>query len=136
GGQVDEFHRFQRTRHLDGDVVGVEAVGLSVAVAAQRRHHGDDVVGEQGAEHVDVDALDLAGQLVVDAVQDAGGVGDEGVGVGAAQVVGGKAFLYFVGCGGCGCEVELTGGVACVAGVGVVGRGRAVLYGFGVSCET
>ena len=40
----------------------------------------------------DIDALDLAGELVIDAAEDAGRVGDERVGAGAAEVVGREPF--------------------------------------------
>ena len=51
---------------------------------------------EQGVQQGGVDALDAAGELVIDAVQDAGRVGDQGVAAGAAQVGGRQAFENFV----------------------------------------
>ena len=76
-GQVDQLDRPQRPGDLDGHRVGVEAVGVALAVAAQRRDDRDDVVLEQGLQQAGVDALDPAGELVIDALQDAGRVGDE-----------------------------------------------------------
>ena len=80
GREVDELHRPQRLGDLDGDGVGVEPVRVALAVAAERRNDRDDVVLEQRLQQRRVDALDPAGELVIDAAEDAGRVGDEGVG--------------------------------------------------------
>ena len=96
GGQVDELHGPQRLGHLDRDRVGVEAVRVALAVDAERRHDRDDVVFEQRLQQPHVDALDPAGELVIDAAEDAGRVGDDGVRAGAAQVVGRQPFEDFV----------------------------------------
>ena len=47
-------------------------------------------------EHLDVHALDFAGEQVVHAVQDAQRMGDDGIGAGGAQVVGGEPLEDFV----------------------------------------
>ena len=49
-------------------------------------------VCKQGHVH----ALDAAGVLVIDALEDAGRVGRQGVGHRPAQVAGGQAFQHFV----------------------------------------
>ena len=51
---------------------------------------------EQLLEHLDVHALDLAGEELVHAVQDADRVSDDGVGAGGAQVNGREAFEDFM----------------------------------------
>ena len=48
GGQVDELDRLQGPGDLDGDVVGVEAVGIALAVAADRRDDRHDVALRAG----------------------------------------------------------------------------------------
>ena len=79
GRQVDELHRPQRLRDLDGDGVGVQAVRVPGAVDPDRRHDRDDVVFEQRLQQPDVDPLDPAGELVIDAAEDAGRVRDDRV---------------------------------------------------------
>ena len=78
-------------------------------------------------EQLDVHALDLAGEEVVHAVQDAQRVGDDGVGAGGAQVVGGEAFEDFVRQAVGGGEGELEGGFVGDAGAVEVGRGDAAV---------
>ena len=94
--EVDHLDRLHRAGDLGGDGVGVEAVRVALPVAADRRDDGHDVLVEEGFEEVGVDALDLAGVLVVDAGQDAGGVGDDGVAHGPSQVGGGQPLEEFV----------------------------------------
>ena len=62
---------------------------------------------EQRLQQADVDALDPAGVLVIDAVQDAGRMSHHGVADGAAQVVGGQPFEDLVGDAVGGGEGEL-----------------------------
>ena len=49
---------------------------MALAVEAERRHHRDDAVREERLQQLDVDPLDLAGEEVVDALQDPEGVRD------------------------------------------------------------
>ena len=91
GGEVQELDRLQLGGQRDGDGVGVDPVGLAVAIEAERRDDGDDSLRQKALEHLGVDALDLAGELVVDAADDSEGVGDDGVGGDGAEVVGGEA---------------------------------------------
>lgn len=109
-GDVDDFGGLEGFPEGDGDGVGVDAVGVTFAVEAERGNDGEDALGEQTLEHVDVDAFDLAGEQVVDAAEDAEGMGDDGVGGGGADVVGGEALEDFVGETVGGGEGEFEGG--------------------------
>ena len=80
------------TRHA----VGIHAIGLAVAVEAERRDDRHDALREQRLEQLGVDALDLAGEQMVHALDDAHGMGDDDVRVGGAEVVGRKTFENFV----------------------------------------
>ena len=51
---------------------------------------------QQGLQQFGVHALDLAGELMVHALDDAHRMRDDGVGAGGAQIVGGEAFENFV----------------------------------------
>src|SRR5207302_1404905 len=73
-GQEDQLAGPQGPGHLEGGGVGVQAVGRALAVAAEGGDDRDDVPVQQGVEQPGVDPLDLAGPLVVDALEDAGGV--------------------------------------------------------------
>ena len=110
GGDVDELHRAERLRELERHRVGVEAVGVALAVEAERGHHGDDAVREQRLQEPHVDPLDLAGEEVVDALQDAEGVRDHRVRGRGAQVGRGEALQDLVGQAVGGGEGELQGG--------------------------
>jgi hypothetical protein len=70
GREVEELDGLELRRQGEGDRVGVDAVGLAVAVEAQRRDDRNDALGEQSLKHLGVDALDLARELVVDAADD------------------------------------------------------------------
>ena len=59
---------------------------MALAVDAERRHHGDDAVREERLQEAHVDPLDLAGEEVVDALQDPEGVGDHRVRGGRPEV--------------------------------------------------
>ena len=95
---------------------------MPFAVAAQRRDHRHDVVIEQRLQEGGIDALDPAGELVIDAVQDAGRVGDQRVAIGAAQIVGGQALEDLVGDAIGGVQGELQRGGIGDAGAVDVGR--------------
>ena len=88
-GDVDELDRVQGLGHLDGHGVGIQPVRMPFAVAAERRNDRDHVMVEQGLQQGNVHALDAAGELVIDALQDAGRMGDQGIAVSPAQIVGG-----------------------------------------------
>ena len=108
---------------LDGHGVGVDAVALAVAVEAEGREDRDDALVEEELEADGVDAVDLAGVLLVHAAEDAGGVGDDGVGVGGAQVYAGEALHDLVRDAGGGVERDLEGGVVGDAAAVGVGEG-------------
>src|SRR5581483_1141983 len=61
-----------------------------------RRHDGNDSLVQQRLEQVDVDALNLAGEQMVDALNDPQRMRDDGVGARGAKVVGGEALEDFV----------------------------------------
>ena len=86
GRHVHELHRRERLRHLERDRVGVHAEGAALAVHPERRNDGHDAVREQRLQQLDVDALDAAGEQVVDALQDPERVRDHAVRDGGAQV--------------------------------------------------
>jgi hypothetical protein len=70
------------TRHLARDRVGVDAQGLAVGVESDRRHDREDVLVEEALQHARVDLLDGAREAMVDALDDAGGMGVDRVGRG------------------------------------------------------
>ena len=84
---------------------------------------------EQLLEHLDVHPLDLAAEQVVHAVQDADGVGDDGIGAGGAQVNGREAFEDLVRQAVGGGQGELERGFVGDAGAVEVGGGDALLGG-------
>ncbi len=96
GGDEHELGGLERLGGGQRDAIGIDAVGLAFAVEAQGGEDGDDALGEEPLEQLGVHALDLAGEKLVHPVQDAGGVGDDGVGAGGAEVVGGQALEDFV----------------------------------------
>ena len=63
-GQKDDLVGAQRARDGAGGLVGVDVVGMPVAISTDARHHGDVVLGHV-LEHVDIDALDLADEADV-----------------------------------------------------------------------
>lgn len=122
-GDVDDFGGFEGFAEGDGDGIGVDPVRASLAVEAEGWDDGKNALAEEALEHFDVDAFDLSGEEVVDAAEDADGMGDDGVGGGGPEVVGGQAFEDFVGEAVGGGEGELEGGVVGDAGAVEVGRG-------------
>lgn len=78
-------------------------------------------------EELDIDPLDFAGELLVDPLKDADGMGDDGVGAGGAQVLGGEPLEYFVAQAVGGLEGQMERwGVGDADPLGV-GRGDAKL---------
>jgi hypothetical protein len=71
----------------------------------------------------------MTGPLVIDALEDAGGVGDHGVAAGAAQVVGGQPFEDLVGNAVGGGQGQLKGDRIGDAGAVEVGRRPSGLLG-------
>ena len=86
--QENDLCRLQRVGDLHGHRIGIDAVGLAVAVKAERRQHRDDPLVEEKLQARGVHALDLAGVELVDAAEDARGESDDGVGIDGAQVHG------------------------------------------------
>jgi len=106
----DDLHGLELDGHLAGHVVGIHAIRFAVAIKTQRRDDGDDALSQQDLEQVHIHALDFAGEEVVHALQDAERMGDDGIGAGGAEVVGGEAFEDFVGEAVGGVQGELQGG--------------------------
>ena len=126
-GDENELRRLERLGDFHRDAVGVDAEGAAVAVEAERRDDGDDALVEKLVEKFGVDPLDPAGEELVDAADDAEGMGDDGVGVGGAQVAGGEALEHLVGDAVGGGEGELQRLLVGDAGaVGVADRDAGV----------
>jgi hypothetical protein len=106
GGDEDEFDGAERLGEFDGHGIGIDAIGFAVAVESERRHDGNDAFVQQGLEQRNIDALDAAGVEVIDALQDAHGMSDDGVGTGRAQVTRIEAFEHFMGEAICGRESQ------------------------------
>lgn len=102
---------------------------MTFAVEAEGRDDGYEALGEQGLEHFDIDTFDLAGEAVVDAGEDAEGMGDDGVGGGGADIAGGETFEDFVGEPVGGGEGEFEGGFVGDAGAVEVGGGGVGILG-------
>ena len=65
-------------------------------VEPQRRDDRNDVLRQQRLQQRGVHALDLAGEQIVHALDDAQRMRDDDVGARGAEIVGGKAFENFV----------------------------------------
>ena len=96
GGDENELDRFQGFGHGDGHAIGIYAIGLAVAIKAKRRNDRNNSLREQRLQQFGIDAFDFAGKKMVDALNNAQRMRDDGVGAGGAQIVGGKAFENFV----------------------------------------
>ena len=126
-GDVDELGGLERLGHFHGHAIGIDAEGVALAVEAERRNDRDDALLEELVEEFGVDALDPAGVEPVDAADDAEGVGDDGVGVAGAQVVGGEALEHFVGDAVRGGERDLERFLVGDAGAVGIAHGNAGL---------
>jgi hypothetical protein len=80
----------------DGDAVGIDAIRFAVAVETEWRDDGHDALREERVEQFGVHALDLAGELMIHAADDAHRVRDDDVRAGGAEVVGRKTFENLV----------------------------------------
>ena len=87
-GDEDQLDRLELFRNRHGDAVGVDPIGLAVAIEPERRNDRHNALGQQRIQEFGVDAFDLAGEEMVHALEDADGMGDDHVRVGGAQVVG------------------------------------------------
>ena len=95
-GDENQFDGLERVGHGHRHAVGIHPVGLAIAVKPERRDDGNDTLIEQRLEHFHIHALDLAGEQMVHALDDAHGMGDDGVRAGGPQVIGRKPFENFV----------------------------------------
>ena len=121
-GDENQFDRLQRIGNRDRHGVGIDPIRLAVAVETQRRNDRNDALGEQRLEQFDVHALDLAGEQMVHALNDAHRMGDDDVRAGGAQIIGRKAFKNFVRQPVGGGERELERGGVRDAGAVEIGR--------------
>ena len=124
---VDELGRVQGFGDFEGDGVGVDPEGLSLAVETERRDHRDDAGADELLEEFGVDAFHLAGHLVVQSVEDAERMGDDGVGAGRTEIVRGQALEDLVGQAVRGGEGELQRRLVGHAVAGKVRRNDALL---------
>ena len=67
-------------------VVGIDPVGVPLAVETERRHHRDDSLVQQHVEAFHVDPFDPSGVTLIDAAEDAGRMRDDRVGIGCPQI--------------------------------------------------
>ena len=93
----DELERLQPLGDRHRDAVGVQPVGAPFAVEPEWRDDRHHALRQQRAQELGVDPLDLPGEEMVDAEQDAERVGGDDVGAGGAEVVGREALEDFVG---------------------------------------
>src|SRR6185437_15698776 len=59
--EVNELDGAESLGDLDGHGIGIEAIRVADAVAAERRYHWDDVFFEKRLQEADIDAFDAAG---------------------------------------------------------------------------
>ena len=127
--QKNQLDRAQRLGHLDGDGVGIEAVGVALAIHSQRRDDRDDIVLHECVQKLHVDAIDLAGMLVIDTLKDASRVSHHGVGAAAAKVRGRQTFQDFMCDPVGGIERQIQGGRVGDAGAVEVAGGLTGFLG-------
>ncbi len=70
-GDENQFDGLQRLRHRDCDAVGIYAIRLAVAVETERRDDRHNALREQRLEQFNIHALDLAGEQMIHALNDA-----------------------------------------------------------------
>ncbi len=85
---------------------------MAVSIDAEGRDHGHDAGGDELLKELHVDPFDPAGEEVIDALENAQGMGDHRRAAGAAQVGGDQTLEEFVG--------------------EAVGRGERQLQGLGI----
>ena len=91
-----EFDRAERPGDFDGDRIGIQPVGVAIAVKSERGDDGDNAFIEELPEHFAIHLMHLAGVLVVYAFENAKRHGLNGVRLCGPQVVGRKSFQNFV----------------------------------------
>ena len=96
-GDENQLDGFQLLRDRDRHRVGVDAIGLPVTVEPERRDDRDDALRQQRLQELGIDALDLAGEEMIHALDHADGMRDDHVRAGGAQVVGRQTLENLVG---------------------------------------
>ena len=81
----------------DGDRLGIDPVTSALAVETQGRYHWQDAVVQKRSEKICVDPFHLSGEPVVDAFDDSQRMGNDGVRVSRADVIGCESFQYLMG---------------------------------------
>ena len=76
---------FSASAMATATLIGVDPVGLAIAVKAERRDHRDNSLRQQRLEQLHIDPLDFASEEVVDTLDDAHGMGDDRVACEAAR---------------------------------------------------
>ena len=83
GGVVEQWrtstHYAVYVANLGGEEVGVYAQGLAVGAVADGREDRDDALVDEREQELGVDAVDAAGELMIDAAQNAERDGADGV---------------------------------------------------------
>src|SRR5690606_28617880 len=123
GREVDDLGGAQGLGDLGGEQVGVDAQRLAFGSVADGLHDGDDVALDEVADEVLVNAIDLAGVLLIDALDDADGQGADGVGDRALEAVLGQSFEDEVGDPRGGAQGDVEGGRVVQAGAVEIGDG-------------
>ncbi len=67
GGDEHQLGGLEGLGGRQRDAIGVDAVGLALAVKPERGQDRDNAVLEELLEHLDIHALDLAGEQLVHA---------------------------------------------------------------------
>ena len=131
-----QLGRFQCFCHRQRYLVGVDAKGLAIAIEAERRNDGDDAGLNERLEISDIHPLHLAGEFVVLAAANAGGVGDDGIGDGGANI-GFRQSVQPVMCQPVGSQDrEVQRGRIGYAHAIQIGRGLTALSGEGLDAAT
>src|SRR4051812_4465865 len=96
GGDENELGSFQRATNRDRDRIGIDAISAAFAIETKRRDDRNNSLGEENLQHLHIDAFDLAGVKMIDAVEDAHRMRDDGVRGDGAEIVGGEPFQDFM----------------------------------------
>ena len=83
---INKFGRVERLGQFQRHGIGIDAIGPAVAIKPERRHHGNNALGQQSLKHFHVHPLDLAREKMVLAVNDAQRMSDQGVAGGGAKI--------------------------------------------------
>ena len=128
-GEKDDLHRAHGFGDLQRDGVGIDPEGAALAIEAERRDHRRDAFVQKEVQRFGIDALHLAGVLEIDAAEDAGGMRDDHIGEGSAQIDRGEALHDLVHHVGRRLDAELQRGLVGDAGAVRIRNGDAARFG-------